>query len=676
MLSRRDLPLRAIAVAVAVGVVGMVAVPNELVRTLGLVLLVGLGSLLLVWGAWRLYQAALWKVGRRLAFSYFLIGALPIPMVAFLLGLAVYILSGHVLGHLYRDAVGEVSADLATTAEQRLAGGGRDGVSGDGEGGETVQIATARYREGRRVAGDPRLPETWPAWLEGTGVGGDRTPPGGSVSVLPRRTRGHETAWVSLGDDEPTLAAAAGDASNGVVALWTGDLSRELSEVSDVWVRLHGPATEGADRRIRIDILGKGVNLKTDPKRTAAEASSFFVARAETAPDDGWIARQWDRPFLWWGEIFGPLRNLSNGEEVAPLFGVTLNAPPRTLRRHLFSATAEVDVEVWTGLLLLAVLLFWVYAAAALLAGVMIFALSRAVNRLSQATAAVRAGDFSVRIPVRRRDQIGELQRSFNLMAKNLENLVATATQKELLEKELSIARELQQSLVPHDLPAGEGVEFATVFEPSAAIGGDYFDILRLDDGRLAVIVADVSGHGLPTGLRMAMLKAALTILVGEAADPEEILRKLDTVVRLDDDGRFFVTATLAIFDFRDGRLELTNAGHPPTYVLSDGRVREVLLPGSPLGGLGHDYGRETLELTPGDVVVWLSDGFIEAANPDDDPFGYDGVDRTLAAVADATRGLELTAGTVRDALVAAVDLHTRGRRVDDDRTLVVMRYR
>jgi sigma-B regulation protein RsbU (phosphoserine phosphatase) len=352
------------------------------------------------------------------------------------------------------------------------------------------------------------------------------------------------------------------------------------------------------------------------------------------------------------------------------------------VRRHLFSGSAELDVGAWSALVGFAVLLFNVYAAAALMAGVMIYALSRAVNRLSKATAAVRAGDFSVRIPVRRRDQVGELQRSFNQMAENLEQLVATATQKELLEKELAIARDLQKSLIPSVLPSGDGVEFATLFEPSAAIGGDYFDILRLDEDRLAVIIADVSGHGLPTGLRMAMIKSALIILAGQAMDPDDILRRLDTVVRLDQPGRFFVTATFAVVDLRRGELELTNAGHPPTYIVRGGGVREVMLPGSPLGGLGQDYGRERLALEPGDVVVWLSDGFIEACDADSEPFGYDGIERVLAAVAAAAppplngQPPGPSATTVRDALVAAVQRHTAGARPDDDRTLVVMRYK
>jgi sigma-B regulation protein RsbU (phosphoserine phosphatase) len=313
-------------------------------------------------------------------------------------------------------------------------------------------------------------------------------------------------------------------------------------------------------------------------------------------------------------------------------------------------------------------LLTSLYGIALLMALFMIVGLSLAVNRLSRATRSVREGDFSVRITVRRRDQIGELEQSFNEMTANLETAVATATQKELLDKELQIARDLQRSLLPADLPALASVEFATLFEPSAAIGGDYFDVLRVDHDRLAVVVADVSGHGLPTGLRMAMLKAALVILVEDGRPPGEILARLNRVVRSEGDSRFFVTATIAVIDFARGCMDLTNAGHPPTYLLRDGEVEEILLPGSPLGALGENYGRREVALLPGDAVVWLSDGLIEATNQTDEPFGYQRVREALA-------GPGTDPAAVRDRLLTAVLEHTKGRPIADDRTLVAMVY-
>jgi serine phosphatase RsbU (regulator of sigma subunit) len=648
-------------VLVVVGLLGglalLVAADVPVLSVLAALFLVSTLLLLLLWAAWRIYHAFLWRVGRRLAFSYFLIGVLPIPLVMLLLAAATYILSGFFLGHLYRDAARGIAGELDTRAEAALA-------RGAGDGGDDERVAVAVYRSGRRVGGDPRLPESWPAW------------------VPDQPTAARQPAYFAFSDRQPTLAATAGDAERGALAVYTGDLGAELSERTDTWMRVWSPAEPEAADRVNIGVMGRRIAVSAGAGRGGDRPEEFFTRRATSGPDDGWLARQWDRPLLFWAELPGPLVDLATGDQVAPQFAVTLNAPPATVPRHLYSGSAEFDVAPWTLLFLLAVLLLNVYAAAALMAGLMIYALSRAVNRLSRATAAVRGGDFSVRIPVRRKDQIGDLQRSFNQMAENLEQLVATATQKEILEKELAIARELQKSLIPSDLPAGDGVEFATLFEPSAAIGGDYFDILRLSEDRLAVIIADVSGHGLPTGLRMAMIKSALIILAGQEMDPQDILRRLDTVVRLDQPGRFFVTATFAVVDFRRGELEVTNAGHPPTYVVRRGKCREIMLPGSPLGGLGHDYGQERLPLEPGDVVVWLSDGFIEACNATSDPFGYEGVERVLAAAAQAApaptdgEAPGPSAAAVRDALVAAVHRHTGGERPDDDRTLVVMRYK
>jgi phosphoserine phosphatase RsbU/P len=264
---------------------------------------------------------------------------------------------------------------------------------------------------------------------------------------------------------------------------------------------------------------------------------------------------------------------------------------------------------------------------------------------------------------------LGDLQRSFNEMAANLEALVATSAQKELLEKELELARNLQKSLLPSDLPAGSGVEFATLFEPSAAIGGDYFDVLRVSEHELAVIIADVSGHGLSSGLRMAMLKAALLILIEETREPEEILRRLDAVVRSNGGSRFFVTATLGLFNLRTGSLRLTNAGHPPTYIVRGVEVEEILLPSSPLGGLGQTYRSTTVTLGAGDSAAWLSDGLIEATNASDEPFGYDSVTLALAGAAGDS------AADIRNRLLAAVERHTAGQPAGDDRTLMVLRY-
>ncbi len=640
---------RFLTLAVALAALVLLALAHiPLLSVLTRILLAGLCVATLLWGLWRLYHAFLWKVGRRLAFSYLLLGVLPIPLLLVILAMLGYLLSGFFLGHLYRDAVQSLQGELDSAARGRLTA---FSATGPPRGAPSGDVVFGYYRGGKRLAGDPRLPAAWPAWLE---LPGPQVRQGDRLYGVPR--------FVLVPGGRPTLASAASRNGNGVVALYGGDLDGELSRRAQVWIELYRADDPDLDT-ISLEMRGRKIPLQHVRKdQQAADAARFFKRLTHGE-------RFWDSPVLWWGEISGPLLDLATGRPVTEYVAANLNATPNIVLHQLFSAAAEIDALAWGALLLVSFLLFDVYAAAALMAVFMIVGLSRAVNRLSRGTEAVRRGDFSVRIPVRRRDQVGDLQRSFNEMAGNLESLVATAAQKESLEKELELARNLQKSLLPNDLPAGGGIEFSTLFEPSAAIGGDYFDVLRLADDELAVIIADVSGHGLSSGLRMAMLKAALLILVEETREPEEILSRLDSVVRANRERRFFVTATLALFNTRTGVLRLTNAGHPPTYRIRGPEVEEILLPSSALGGLGHHYVGATLQLQPGDAVVWLSDGLIEATNAADEPFGYDSVKKILAGVAGES------AVSIRNRLLAAVEKHTAGHPLSDDRTLMVMRW-
>lgn len=612
---------------------------------------VGLAGIVLLGALWLFYlllRRFLWKTGRRLAFSYFLIGALPIPMVMLLLGIVAYVVAGSLAVHLFKDSVHLFEKDLEATARGALLGwahaGEAQAPARDAERG----YAFAYYRAGKRVAGDRRAPARWPDWA----AAAERPKPAGA----PPRLR-----FFSNGE---TITAAAGAAEGtfGVLTWYDGSLEREISRRTGAWTELNRPGDPGLEV-VRLSLATRSVPLLTVRRtRDHGEVEKFFK-------DEAGSGNVLDRPFLYWGGLAGDLFDLESGRLLARDLGVTVNSTPRSLRKQIFPPSEEINTAAWISLTSIAVVLTEIYLIALAMAIFMIFGLSRAINQMSRATAAVQQGDFTVRIPVRRRDQLGALQRSFNGMAANLESLVATAAQKEALEKELSLAREVQKSLIPQQLPSGRGVEFATVFEPSAAIGGDYFDILSLPDGRLAVIIADVAGHGLSSGLRMAMLKASLLVATEEIRDPEEIFHRLDRVVRAEQGKRRgFVTATLAVLDLTDRSIEITNAGHPPTYLLRGGKVEEILLPGSPLGGLGKTYGRGTLPLSPGDAFVWLSDGLIEATNLAGDPIGYEGI---FAALSGESR----SAAEVRDRLMAVIARHTGGAPPTDDRTMVVVYY-
>ncbi|MDX1644453.1 MAG: SpoIIE family protein phosphatase [Thermoanaerobaculia bacterium] len=632
-----------LAAVVLIGAIWLVRLDVPVLSVLLRFGLLAVAILLALYLLWRLGRRLLWGVGRRLAFSYFLIGVLPIPMLLLVSVIVGYILNGFFLGHLYRDAVGGVRADLEHHAQQVLV---------DRDLGSTAleDVAFARYENGSRVGGSELAPADWPQWLEP----GDET----------RSTARPRGSFVALPDGRPTLAAAAGSAERGVVAIHVGDLERDLRRRSGVWIQLLRSDAPEQPSLIQVQLGSYRIPIRPpDVKRGAEGRNDFFGI------DEGVEASWYERPIVWWGELSPSLVSLEDGSEVAAYVVASLNGSPQRSLERFFSGSAEVDTAAWAALIAISGLLATIYLFAVIMALAIIVAITHAVNRLSRATSAVRTGDFSVRIPTRRRDQLGELQENFNRMTAHLEELVETAAQKELLDKELSLARDLQERLLPTELPTADAVEFATLFEPSAAIGGDYFDILRIDQDRLAVVIADVSGHGLPTGLRMAMVKAALVILIEEAKPPRKILSRLSELIRSSDEQRYFVTATIAVVDFRRGVVEITNAGHPPTYLLRGGSVREILLPGPPLGTLGGGYAQESVELDDGDILVWLSDGLIEGTDPAGEPFGYE-------RLAEALEGDFANPAEARDELLAALAVHTAGHPADDDRTLVAMGYR
>lgn len=620
-------------------------------RYLAYLILAAEAILAVIWLGARLYRWLLWSVGRRLAFTYFLIGVLPIPLVAAMIFVAAYLLSGFFLGQLFRSALGTLDDELRTAATARLAAFGQ-GVRDDGA--DLTPFVYALYRDGVRVAGDDRAPQEWPAWLAAVTSEGEQGEGAGAGSPL-----------LVSADDGETMSVAGGVAAGrlGVLARFAGDLESHLSRRAGIWVDLLTAEDPRKNRIWTLAVFDETFVLQPLRRPGAVEGREEFLAALDP-----------EAPFDIIGfELAGPLYDLATGEVLSPSVSATLTATPSIVRRRLFPSSGEVDTLGWLAFVVPAFLLFDIAAVAALMAIFLIVGLSRAVNRLSRATAAVQAGDFSVRIPVRRRDQLGALQSSFNQMAENLEQLLKTAAKKERLEKELEIARNLQKSLLPGELSFGDEVAFSTYFQPSAAIGGDYYDILPLDGGReparrLAVVIADVAGHGLSAGLGMAMLKAALLILVEEGREPQSILTALDRLVRSTPQ-KTFVTATLARVDLDRGRLEITNAGHPPTYLLRRGEVREIALPSTPLGVLDSSYRTEALDLEPGDMLVWLSDGFIEATSTEGECFGYERTREALCGDAD-------TPADLRDRFLDAVRTHSEAQAAADDCTLVVMHYR
>ncbi len=248
-----------------------------------------------------------------------------------------------------------------------------------------------------------------------------------------------------------------------------------------------------------------------------------------------------------------------------------------------------------------------------------------------------------------------------------------SASQLALVRRELDIASEIQRGLLPATPPAVEGFDIAGMARPAAEAGGDYFDWLPLGDGRVVVAIADVTGHGIGPAMVMAVCRAYSRATAPRVNGPEEFLSRLNTLVTQDLGGGRFITMAVAVVS-PDGSVELLSAGHGPTfhYHASTGKVSDFGGNGLPLGIADDEQYNPAAHLTleRGDVLVMLTDGFMEHPSPSGAQFGQARLSEAIA------RGAALrkpAAELIRD-IDHAVAGFAAGSVQTDDMTAVVIR--
>jgi len=244
--------------------------------------------------------------------------------------------------------------------------------------------------------------------------------------------------------------------------------------------------------------------------------------------------------------------------------------------------------------------------------------------------------------------------------------------QQQAMQAEVDLAANVQRGLLPNDPPVLAGVEVAGRCIPAANVGGDYFDYLVSDDGRLTLVVADVAGHSISSALLMAMARSILRREVDHAAGPAELLDATNRTLYEDlVSAELFITSFCATYDPARRVLQFANAGHnlPLLRRATDGSVIELEAEGVTLGILEDgDYEQGEVQLDPGDLLLLYTDGVVEAADPEQEQFG----DRRLQDVVHASNGA--TAPELIEAVFAAVRAHAGSSQQQDDVTLVALR--
>lgn len=241
------------------------------------------------------------------------------------------------------------------------------------------------------------------------------------------------------------------------------------------------------------------------------------------------------------------------------------------------------------------------------------------------------------------------------------------------LKRDLEVAREIQQAMLPNGTWAGPEMEAFGMTRPANTVGGDFYDILPQPDGRVILALGDVAGKASPAALLMALLLAMLRTLTDEGLEPAALVERLNVQVCRQAPPSRFITLFLARYDPANGRLEYVNAGQTPPLLRRHGGTFERLSTGGIALGMfpGSTYEAGDAWLAPGDALVMYSDGITEAEDPAGEPFDESGLERTLALYPGTFR--DATAAQIGRTVMEAVDHHRRDSRLADDLTVLVV---
>jgi serine phosphatase RsbU (regulator of sigma subunit) len=260
--------------------------------------------------------------------------------------------------------------------------------------------------------------------------------------------------------------------------------------------------------------------------------------------------------------------------------------------------------------------------------------LVRRLHRLVNATAQFASGDYTQRVQVTKRDEIGQMEQQFNSMA---EQLVESMAQRQALieqnarleertriEQEMRTAHLIQHSLLPKEVPALAGWQIAKYYQSAREVGGDLYDFLMFEDGRLGLVIGDVTDKGVPAAMVMASTRSMLRAAAQVTDSPGEVLARVNELLLADIPPNMFVTCFYAMLDPGSGKLRYANAGHDLPYWQSRDSVCELHATGMPLGLMpGMHYEEQEVIVASDESIFFYSDGLVEAHNPEREMFGF-----------------------------------------------------
>ncbi len=610
----------------------------------------------LVWRALRwLSDHLLWRIRTKLILSYLFIALVPVLLMSAFATIAGVLLMGLVGSRMLTGEIERAGDVLRATASSALVGLPESDAQAAlvlparlAEARELhPQLAYSLFRGGRLLAATGAAPRELPAWLQ----------------------RG------------PGFAGLVAPASNERAS---AEVLRAAGVLRDAALVLELPADPtfyaGIERRTGIHVIPEQV---LEPGREARAASAPRASGPTIELEQGGrrVRAQADGGFAWFA--LPEKTNWKTGERTSgEWLPIAFRYQPMDIVRRLSPASlSELGMHTMPEFLLyllgvLGAAFVALYGFALALGLLLARQITRGVHDLSLGTERLRQGDFSHVIRIRSRDQLGDLAESFNLMSRSLQALLQEQGERQRLEEELRIARQIQMSLLPGDgLVSLPGIRVAALCLPAAEVGGDYYDLLPLGESRMGVLVADVSGKGTSAALYMAELKGLVLSLSRIQSSPARLLAEANRILAANMDSRSFVTMTYAIVDTAARRMRYARAGHNPLlHYQARSRSTQVLAPAGI--GLGLDSGErfeEILEeaevaLEPGDVFLFFTDGLSEAMNAGAELFGEARLRRILE------QGEALESEQMKERILSEVRGFVGDAAPQDDLTLVLLK--
>jgi serine phosphatase RsbU (regulator of sigma subunit) len=293
------------------------------------------------------------------------------------------------------------------------------------------------------------------------------------------------------------------------------------------------------------------------------------------------------------------------------------------------------------------------------------------IEELRQGAATIGAGDLSSTIPIHAEDEIGNLAREFNRMAEHLgQSRTEIEQQNQRLREGLALARDIQLGLLPSAPPGGQQIAIQARSIPAYEVGGDFYTYLAQDDSRMAVAIGDISGKGVGAALMMALASSTVEAHGRAASRPHDLLTVLNTHLapRLKAN-RMNAALLYLMFDLPQRTMCVANAGMIAPLLIRNGRPQLIETAGLPLGAFaGARYADTEVRLEPGDLILLVSDGIVEARAPDGALFGFERLEELLANAQPA-----IHPGQLLDDLLGHVHAFMDGAEQHDDMTVVVI---